>query len=151
MIRDLHANCCVDIRSCAACGGLAGGVRALRPGWPAIAETAHLSTRAAADTLNRRGIRTESGKQWNAMQVLRARHRLGLRLTPGDQNSGDFVAAARGYPSHSMGEFLEASFEFWSRLRPALQPNIISEARCRCARFFAFVQRPVLGLSRRRP
>src|SRR5262245_17980555 len=44
----------------------------------AIADTAHLSTRAAADALNRRGIRTASGKQWYAMQVLRARHRLGL-------------------------------------------------------------------------
>jgi hypothetical protein len=31
----------------------------------AIAETAHLSTRAAADMLNRRGIRTGSGKQWH--------------------------------------------------------------------------------------
>jgi DNA invertase Pin-like site-specific DNA recombinase len=44
----------------------------------AIAETAHLSTRAAADAFNRRGIKTASGKQWHAMQVHRARHRLGL-------------------------------------------------------------------------
>jgi hypothetical protein len=34
--------------------------------------------RAAADTLNRRGITTASRKQWHAMQVHRARHRLGL-------------------------------------------------------------------------
>ena len=40
--------------------------------------TAHLLTRAAADTLNLRGIRTASGKQWHAMQVLRARQRFGL-------------------------------------------------------------------------
>jgi hypothetical protein len=45
---------------------------------PATAETAHLSTRAAADRLNRRGITTANGKRWHAMQVLRARHRLGL-------------------------------------------------------------------------
>jgi DNA invertase Pin-like site-specific DNA recombinase len=45
---------------------------------PAITETAHLTTRAAADMLNRRGIRTASGRQWHAMQVLRARQRLGL-------------------------------------------------------------------------
>src|SRR5262249_24539793 len=43
-----------------------------------IADTAHLSTRAAAHALNRRVIRTASGKSWHAMQVLRARHRLGL-------------------------------------------------------------------------
>jgi hypothetical protein len=43
-----------------------------------IAETAHLSTHTAADTLNRRGIRTASGKQWHAMQVHRLRDRLGL-------------------------------------------------------------------------
>ena len=43
-----------------------------------ITETAHLSTRVAADTLNRRGVRTASGKQWHAMQVHRARRRLGL-------------------------------------------------------------------------
>ena len=34
-----------------------------------IAETAHLSTHAAADTLNCRGIRTTNGKQWHAIQV----------------------------------------------------------------------------------
>jgi len=45
---------------------------------PAITKTMHLSARAAADALNRRGIRTASGKQWHAMQVLRTRHRLGL-------------------------------------------------------------------------
>jgi hypothetical protein len=43
-----------------------------------IAETAHLSLHAAADTLNRLGIRTASGKQWHVMQVHRARQRLGL-------------------------------------------------------------------------
>jgi len=42
----------------------------------AIAETARLSTRAVADALNRRGIRTASGKQWHAMQVHRVRSRL---------------------------------------------------------------------------
>jgi len=45
---------------------------------PAITETAHLSTRTAADALNRRGIKTASGRRWHAMQVHRARHRLGL-------------------------------------------------------------------------
>jgi hypothetical protein len=44
----------------------------------AIAATAHLSTRSAADALNRRGITTASGKQWHAMQVHRLRDRLGL-------------------------------------------------------------------------
>ena len=44
----------------------------------AITETAHLSTRAAADALNRRGITTASGKRWYAMQIHRARSRLGL-------------------------------------------------------------------------
>ena len=43
-----------------------------------IAETAHLSTHTAADTLNYRGIRTTSGKPWHAMQIHRVRHRLGL-------------------------------------------------------------------------
>ena len=43
-----------------------------------IADTAHLSTRTAADALNRRGIKTASGRRWHAMQVYRARHRLGL-------------------------------------------------------------------------
>jgi hypothetical protein len=38
----------------------------------------HLSTQAAADALNRRGITTASGKQWHAMQVHRVRSRLGL-------------------------------------------------------------------------
>jgi DNA invertase Pin-like site-specific DNA recombinase len=42
----------------------------------AVTATAHLSTRAAADALNRRGIRTASGKQWHAMQVHRVRSRL---------------------------------------------------------------------------
>jgi DNA invertase Pin-like site-specific DNA recombinase len=45
---------------------------------PVITETKHLSTQAAADELNRRGVTTVSGKQWYAMQVLRARNRLGL-------------------------------------------------------------------------
>jgi DNA invertase Pin-like site-specific DNA recombinase len=44
----------------------------------AIADTAHLSTRAAADTINRRGIKTAGGRRWHAMQVHRVRHRLGL-------------------------------------------------------------------------
>jgi len=45
---------------------------------PAITSTLHLSTQAAADELNRLGHATVSGKPWHAMQVLRARHRLGL-------------------------------------------------------------------------
>src|SRR5215472_14535396 len=45
---------------------------------PAVTATAHLSTRAAADALNRRGIKTASGAQWHAMQVHRVRQRLGL-------------------------------------------------------------------------
>jgi len=38
----------------------------------------HLSLQAAADELNRRSITTASGKQWHAVQVRRARQRLGL-------------------------------------------------------------------------
>jgi DNA invertase Pin-like site-specific DNA recombinase len=45
---------------------------------PAVTATAHLSTRAAADALNRRGIKTASGAQWHAMQVHRVRQPLGL-------------------------------------------------------------------------
>jgi DNA invertase Pin-like site-specific DNA recombinase len=45
----------------------------------AIADTAHLSTRAAADALNRRGVTTASGKQWHAMQVHRVRSRLEVK------------------------------------------------------------------------
>jgi hypothetical protein len=45
---------------------------------PAIAKTAHLSARAAADELNRRRVKTVSGRQWHAMQVIRMRDRLGL-------------------------------------------------------------------------
>jgi len=45
---------------------------------PVMTELANLSTRAAADALNRRGIKTASGGQWFPMQVYRARHRLGL-------------------------------------------------------------------------
>ena len=45
---------------------------------PAITETIHLSMLAAANELNRRGIRTASGKQWHATQVRRVRNRLGL-------------------------------------------------------------------------
>jgi DNA invertase Pin-like site-specific DNA recombinase len=45
---------------------------------PAITSTLHLSTQAAANELNRRGLTTPSGKPWHAMQVHRARHRLGL-------------------------------------------------------------------------
>jgi hypothetical protein len=44
----------------------------------AIAKTAHLSARAAADELNRRGVRTARGKQWHAMQISRMRDRLGV-------------------------------------------------------------------------
>src|SRR5262249_58493201 len=36
---------------------------------PRAARRAHLSTHAAADTLNCRGIRTTNGKQWHAIQV----------------------------------------------------------------------------------
>jgi DNA invertase Pin-like site-specific DNA recombinase len=45
---------------------------------PLMTELANLSTRAAADALNRRGIKTASGGQWFPMQVHRARHRLDL-------------------------------------------------------------------------
>jgi DNA invertase Pin-like site-specific DNA recombinase len=45
---------------------------------PAIAETAHLAARAAAAELNRRSIRTASGKPWHAMQIIRPCDRLGL-------------------------------------------------------------------------
>ena len=45
---------------------------------PVITKTSHLSTQAAADELNRRGIKTATGKQWHSMQVLRVRQRLGL-------------------------------------------------------------------------
>jgi hypothetical protein len=45
---------------------------------PVITEIMHFSTQAAADELNRRGHTTVIGKRWHAMQVLRARHRLGL-------------------------------------------------------------------------
>ncbi|HEY2527797.1 MAG TPA: hypothetical protein VGJ20_07585 [Xanthobacteraceae bacterium] len=41
----------------------------------AIAETAHLSARAAAEELTRWGA---AGKHWHAMSVHRARQRLGL-------------------------------------------------------------------------
>ena len=44
----------------------------------AIADTAHLSTRADADALSRSGIKTASGRRWHAMQVHRVRDRLGL-------------------------------------------------------------------------
>jgi len=43
-----------------------------------IIETMHLSILAAADELNRRGIRTASGRKWHAMQVRRVRNHLGL-------------------------------------------------------------------------
>jgi hypothetical protein len=33
---------------------------------------------AAADELNRRDVKTASGKQWHAMQIIRARDHLGL-------------------------------------------------------------------------
>jgi DNA invertase Pin-like site-specific DNA recombinase len=44
---------------------------------PVITATAHRSTHAAAELLNRRGIRTASGKLWHATQVHRMRQRLG--------------------------------------------------------------------------
>jgi hypothetical protein len=53
----------------------AAGAKAVRP---VIAEIAHLSMRAVADELDRRGIRAANGGRWHAMQVLRARHCLGL-------------------------------------------------------------------------
>jgi hypothetical protein len=43
---------------------------------PVLAETAHLSTQAAADEHNRGGIATAYGKPWHAMQVNRARRHL---------------------------------------------------------------------------
>lgn len=46
---------------------------------PAIASTMHLSATAAADHLNRHGIATASGKQWQVTQVIRVRQRLDLR------------------------------------------------------------------------
>jgi DNA invertase Pin-like site-specific DNA recombinase len=46
---------------------------------PAIASTLQLSTHAAADEPNDRGVKTASGGRWHAMQVHRARRRLGLR------------------------------------------------------------------------
>jgi hypothetical protein len=45
---------------------------------PAIAKTAHVSARDAADELNRRDVKTTSGKRWHAMQIIRLRDRLGL-------------------------------------------------------------------------
>jgi hypothetical protein len=40
---------------------------------PIITSTA-VSTRVAADTPNRRSVKTASGRRWRAMQVHRARH-----------------------------------------------------------------------------
>jgi DNA invertase Pin-like site-specific DNA recombinase len=45
---------------------------------PVIAETAHLSMQAAADELNRLGVKTAAGSDWHPMQVHRVRERLGL-------------------------------------------------------------------------
>lgn len=45
---------------------------------PLMTEFANLSTRAAANALNRRGIKTASGGSWFPMQVHRVRQRLGL-------------------------------------------------------------------------
>lgn len=59
-------------------GQAEGGRRPRRGRATAVAETVQLSTRAAAGELNRRGIKTASGKQWHAMSVHRARQRLGL-------------------------------------------------------------------------
>jgi hypothetical protein len=42
-----------------------------------FAELAGLSHRAAAKTLNERGIKTTAGKAWTAVQVTRVRVRLG--------------------------------------------------------------------------
>jgi hypothetical protein len=44
---------------------------------PAITATAHLSTPAAADVLNRRRVKTVSGKSRHAIQVRRLRYSLG--------------------------------------------------------------------------
>ena len=44
---------------------------------PAIASTLHFSATDAVD-LNRCGITTTSGTRWQAVQVIRARRRLGL-------------------------------------------------------------------------
>jgi hypothetical protein len=43
-----------------------------------FSELAGLSHRAAAKTLNERGIKTAAGKSWTAVQVTRVRERLGL-------------------------------------------------------------------------
>jgi DNA invertase Pin-like site-specific DNA recombinase len=45
---------------------------------PAIVSTLALSAAAAAADLNKRGVSTFAGGRWQATQVLRARHRLGL-------------------------------------------------------------------------
>jgi hypothetical protein len=42
------------------------------------AHSRHLSARGAADELNRRNVKTASGKPWHAMRVIRIRDRLGL-------------------------------------------------------------------------
>lgn len=46
--------------------------------WPAIAEMARLSARAAAAELNRRGVKTASSKPWHSTQIIRAGDHLGL-------------------------------------------------------------------------
>jgi DNA invertase Pin-like site-specific DNA recombinase len=43
-----------------------------------IAETLHMSALAAAADLNQRNVTTATGARWRAMQVIRARKRLGL-------------------------------------------------------------------------
>jgi hypothetical protein len=45
----------------------------------AIVANAHLSTCAAADALNGRGIRIVSGNRWHAVSVHRVRHRFGYK------------------------------------------------------------------------
>jgi hypothetical protein len=45
---------------------------------PILAELAGLSHRAAAKALNERGIKTATGKDWTAVQIIRLRERLGL-------------------------------------------------------------------------
>lgn len=43
---------------------------------PLFAEVAHLGVRRAAEELNRRKVRTPTGRRWHPMTVLRVRKRL---------------------------------------------------------------------------
>jgi hypothetical protein len=54
------------------------------------------STGAAADALNRRGMRTASGKQWHPIQVHRVRSRLGPWLV--DRPRGFALAGVQVFP-----------------------------------------------------